>query len=285
MDIAIIGAGPAGLTAGMYAGRAGISCRIFERMYPGGKLVWIEDIENFPGFPEGITGRDLAEKIYRQTLRFKVEVVFEDVIKVEAGGTSISIVTGSGVYDCRAVIVASGSIPRKLGVPGEEALIGRGVSYCALCDGYFFRNKTVAVVGEGKRVLSEIEFLRKLAKVVWVTREKEIPGDTGVTVINGKTREILGTDHVSGIVVESPSGVQTINVDGVFIFAGFKPSADFLPPETKKDAAGFLITDQNFQTSVKGIFACGDIRAGSLKQAVSACSEGAQVIQAIHRIL
>jgi len=285
MDIAIIGAGPAGLTAGMYAGRAGISCRIFERMYPGGKLVWIEDIENFPGFPEGITGRDLAEKIYRQTLRFKVEVVFEDVIKVEAGGTSISIVTGSGVYDCRAVIVASGSIPRKLGVPGEEALIGRGVSYCALCDGYFFRNKTVAVVGEGKQVLSEIEFLRKLAKVVWVTREKEIPGDTGVTVINGKTREILGTDHVSGIVVESPSGVQTINVDGVFIFAGFKPSADFLPPETKKDAAGFLITDQNFQTSVKGIFACGDIRAGSLKQAVSACSEGAQVIQAIHRIL
>lgn len=285
MDIAIIGAGPAGLTAGMYAGRAGISCRIFERMYPGGKLVWIEDIENFPGFPEGITGRDLAEKIYRQTLRFKVEVVFEDVIKVEAGGTSISIVTGSGVYDCRAVIVASGSIPRKLGVPGEEALIGRGVSYCALCDGYFFRNKTVAVVGEGKRVLSEIEFLRKLAKVVWVTREKEILGDTGVTVINGKTREILGTDHVSGIVVESPSGARTLNVDGVFIFAGFKPSADFLPPEIKKDAAGFLITDQNFQTSVKGIFACGDIRAGSLKQAVSACSEGAQVIQAIHRIL
>ncbi len=170
MDLAIIGSGPAGLTAGIYAARASMSFLTFERMYPGGKLVWIEKIENYPGFPDGISGPELAERFYNQAIKLKVNIMFQNVSRIEKDREYFRILAGENYYEARFVIVASGSVPRKLGIEGEEKFLGRGVSYCAICDGPLFKNKKVVVIGEGKHVESEIKYLKTLSTVTWLRR-------------------------------------------------------------------------------------------------------------------
>lgn len=287
-DLIIIGAGPAGLTAGIYAARAKLNFIILEQLYAGGKLIWIEKIENFPGCPEELSGQILAEKMYQQALRFGSRINFESVSKVDIENEGKILVTGKNSYETKTVIIASGSLPRKLDVPGEKELLGKGVSYCALCDGYFFRDKKVAVVGDGSTAFAEARFLTKFASVVWIKKGRDtLPGDAGITMMHGKVVSINGKDRVEGLTVEKFDSGKTedVAVDGVFIFAGFSPSANFLPGPVEREKSGYVVTDGEYRTAVKGIYACGDIRAGSLKQVVNACAEGACAVEKIRRFL
>lgn len=284
IDIVIIGSGPAGISAGIHAVRANISCVVIERMYPGGKLVWIDRIENYPGFPGGISGPELAERLYNHATGLNVNFVFQSVNKIEKEKEVFKTFTDDKVYESRFVIVASGSIPKKLGIKGEEDFVGKGVSYCAICDGAFFKNKRVVVIGEGKHAETEIRYLSNLSSVIWLRKpasvEKEIQG---VSVVKGIPLEIKGKESVSSLIVQSESQIKEIETDGVFIFAGFKPSFEFLPSEVVLDDAGYIKTDEKLQSSIEGIYACGDIRSGSLKQIVSAVNDGAIAVNEIRK--
>ncbi|MCM8763807.1 MAG: FAD-dependent oxidoreductase [Candidatus Omnitrophica bacterium] len=284
MDLVIIGSGPAGISAGIYAARANISSVVLERMYPGGKLGWIEKIENYPGFPGGISGKDLAERFYNQATALNVNFVFQNVDRIEKQQGFFTVYAGEEKYHVRFVIVASGSVPEKLGLKGEDEFLGRGVSYCAICDGAFFKNKRVVVIGEGKYVETDIKHLKDFSSVMWLrkpgTPERDI---AGVSMIRGTPVEIKGENSVKSIVVQTESGIKEIETNGVFIFAGFKPSFDFLPSEVILDGSGYVKTDSKLQTSVNGIYACGDIRSGSLKQIVSAVSDGATAVNEIRK--
>ncbi|HPO51751.1 MAG TPA: FAD-dependent oxidoreductase [bacterium] len=286
MDVIVIGAGPAGISAGIYAARANMSFMVIEKMYPGGKLVWIEKIENYPGFPDGIPGPDLAERFYRQATALKVNFVFQNVDRIEKVQEHFRVFSGNEYYEARYIIVASGSVPKKLGIKGEDTFVGRGVSYCAICDGAFFRNKRVAVIGEGKHVITDINYLKGLASVTWIRKPTgQSQNVEGVNIINGVPLEIAGEGVVKGIVVQTEKGITTVETDGVFIFAGFKPSFEFLPPEVTLDQSGYIKTDSTLQSSMNGIYVCGDIRSGSLKQIVSAVSDGAVAINEIRKKL
>ncbi len=284
MDLIIIGSGPAGISAAIYAARANMSFAVLERMYPGGKLVWIDRIENYPGFPLGISGPDLAEKFYRHATQLKVNFVFEKVDRVEKNAEFFKVFAGEKSYEARFIIVASGSIPVKLGIKGEDTFSGRGVSYCAICDGAFFKNRKVVVIGEGRHVETDINYLKGFSSVVWLRKpgspEKNIDG---ISTVKGIPIEIKGENSVKSIIVKTESETAEIETDGVFIFAGFRPSFDFLPSEVKLDKSNFIITDSRLQSSVEGIYACGDIRSGSMKQIVSAVSDGAIAVNEIRK--
>ncbi|MGB9642017.1 MAG: NAD(P)/FAD-dependent oxidoreductase [Candidatus Ratteibacteria bacterium] len=282
----IVGAGPAGISASIYAARANMSVMVIERMYPGGKLVWIEKIENYPGFPDGVTGSELAERFYRQAMALNVNFVFQNVDRIEKVPEGFRVFSASDYYEARYIIVASGSVPKKLGIKGEDAFLGKGVSYCAICDGPFFKNKRVVVVGEGKHVISEINYLKGLSSVTWVRKSAgQLQTLEGVNIVNGVPVEITGESVVKGIVVQTEKEIKTIETDGIFIFAGFKPSFEFLPPTVALDSSGYIKTDSNLKSSVDGIYACGDIRSGSLKQIVSAVRDGAVAINKIRENL
>ncbi|HPP66958.1 MAG TPA: FAD-dependent oxidoreductase [bacterium] len=287
MDIIIIGSGPAGISAAIYAARANISFAIIERTYPGGKLAWIEKIENYPGFPDGISGTKLAEKFYSQALKRGANFIFQEVKSVKKSDNSFTIQTEIQTYQAKNIIVASGSIPKQLNIKGEDRFKGRGISYCVLCDGPLFRNKKVVVIGEGSMLESEINFLKQFSgSITWI----KSPGSAntlinGITVIKGTPIEIKGENKVEEILVQTESDVIEVQTDGIFIFAGFKPSFEFLPSDIKRDKTEYIITNQNFLTSTNGIYACGDIRSGSMKQIVSAVYEGAAVINQIRKNL
>jgi thioredoxin reductase (NADPH) len=289
-DLIIVGAGPAGLSASIYAARARLNFIVLERVYPGGKLMWIDKIENYPGFNEIISGQVLGEKMYMQALKLGAKFNFESVKEIKDESNTKKVITeNNNIYETKAIVIASGSILKKLGIPGEEQFSGKGVSYCAVCDGFFFKNKTVAVIGEGPIALSDVKFLKNIASVIWIKKRKDaiiIPAD--VKVIYGNVKEIKGNQKVEGILVENQEkGItEEIGVDGIFIFSGFRPSSDFLPEDKiKLEEKGFITTDNNLQTSISGIYACGDIRAHSLKQIVSACSEGAIAVEHLRKNL
>lgn len=286
MDVIIIGAGPAGMSAAIYAARANLSFAVIEKMYPGGKLVWINKIENYPGFPGGISGAELAERFYNQAAKLGVEFIFQDVKKVEKSQQLFRVFTVDKSYETKNIVVASGSVPSHLGIKGEETFMGRGLSYCVLCDGVFFKNKTVVVIGEGKHTESDINFLKDFSSVIWI-RQPGSKGTSieGISVVEGTPIEIVGKDTVEKVIVQTRFGSTEVNTDGVFIFAGFKPSFEFLPPDINLDKAGYIITDRTFLTSVNRIYACGDIRSSSMKQIVSAAYEGAAVINQIRKSL
>lgn len=286
MDLAIIGSGPAGITAGIYAARSNMSFIVFERMYPGGKLVWINRIENYPGFPGGISGPELAERFYNQAMDLRVNFVFQKVEKIEKNKNDFKIISGANLYETRFIIAASGSVPKKLGIKGEDEFVGRGVSYCAICDGAFFKNKKVVVFGEGKHVETDIKHLKSFSSVIWLRKPgaQEIKIE-GISIIEGIPIEIVGEYSVKAIIVQTKSEIKEIETDGVFIFAGFKPSSDFLPSEVIIDDIGYVKTDINLQSSLEGIYACGDIRSGSLKQIITAINDGAIAVNEIRKRL
>ena len=286
MDLIIVGSGPAGLSAAIFAARAGMSFIVLEKMTPGGKLVWIEKIENYPGFPGGISGPELAEKFYLQASQLNINFVFQGVDKIEKKDDLFMIFSGKNIYEAKYIIVASGSIPKKLDVKGEEEFLGKGVSYCAICDAPFFKNKKVFVIGEGKHVLSEIKLLKKFSSVTWLVRQGSTIKDMeGVDVVKGSPVEICGKEKVESIIVDTGSGTKEFQTDGVFIFAGFKPSFEFLPGEVLVDSAGYIKTDSNLESSVRGLYACGDIRSGSLKQIIAAAFDGAFAVNQVRKHL
>jgi thioredoxin reductase (NADPH) len=288
-DVVIIGGGPAGLSAGLYAARARLRSLLVERAVPGGLIVNAGLVENYPGFPQGISGLELAELMSQQATKFGLETLTAEVTGLELRGEQKVITTTEGNLVAKAVIIASGSDRVKLGVPGEEEFTGRGVSYCAICDGALFQDQPVAVVGGGNAAINEALDLSKFASRVTVIHRRqelratrilqeralahpkiEFRWNTVVEAIEGReVVERLRLRHVS-------SGEKSIlEVSGVFIAIGFKPNTGYLQGVLSLDSAGAIITNERMETNVPGIFAAGDIRSGSIRQVVSAAGDGA----------
>lgn len=296
-DIIIIGGGPAGLTAGLYTSRSGLKTLLLEKVAPGGQAALAWTIENYPGFPEGINGPELTERIEKQAEKYGLEIKSGEVVKVSLssederskGELEKVIKTEKEEYKTVALIVATGTRPRKLGVPGEERLIGKGVSYCATCDGPLFKNQNAVVVGGGDAAIEEALFLCRFAeKTTLIHRREELRAtkimqDRAVSnpklefIWKSAVTEILGETEVEGVKVRNlETGKDlTLETKGVFVYIGTVPNTEFLKGILEMDEKGFIITDENMGTSVSGIYACGDVRKKLLRQVVTACGEGA----------
>ena len=288
-DVIIIGGGPAGLTAGIYTAREMFNTLLLEKGICGGLPAGTDLIENYPGFPEGVKGAELINKFKQQAERFGVKVSeLEEIEKITPRGKVIEVQTNKQKYSAYAVIVASGSVPKKLGVPGEEQFLGKGVSYCATCDGPLYRNKDVAVIGCGNSGLQEGEALLKYVKSVtfieflpYMTATKilqeRLQKENKVTfLLNHRLTSINGKDFVDSVSVKDrKTGVEKqITVSGVFIYAGFLPNSKFLKGIVELDELGYIKTDENMRTNVPGIYAVGDIRTKRVRQISNACGEG-----------
>ncbi len=302
-DLIIVGAGPAGLTAALYAAREGMEVLLIEKSAPGGQVATTQRLDNFPGFDEGISGEEFARRLTRQALRFGVELLqAQTVTQVRLNGAYREVQTEDGtVYGAHAVLVATGARYRRLGVPGEEELIGVNLHFCATCDGAFYRDKTVLVVGGGNSAFAEGLFLTRVARQVAilvrgtkpraskllqekVARKPEITVLTGYTVQAFQVRE----GRLDGVLIQPTTGdgpQRTLHPDGVFLFVGMQPNSEFLPPEIARDEQGFVRTDATLQTSLPGVFAAGDVRAGATAQAASAAGEGAAAALMIRHYL
>jgi len=288
-DVIIIGGGPAGLAAGMYAARANLKTLLLEKTMPGGQAATTEMIENYPGFPEGINGFDLAMKFNEQARRFGMEVATAEVSRLELPGNVKKVITTAKEYTAKTVIIASGAQSTKLGVPGEAAFTGRGVSYCATCDGAFFRDKKVAVVGGGDAAVEEAIFLTKFASEVYLIHRRDTLRATKIVqdraknnpkitfIWNSVVEEIKGNEKVDELVVKNIVTGETtlLAVDGIFIYVGMKPNTLFLPPEIKVSPEGYIITNDQMETTIPGVFAAGDLRQKLLRQVVTAVADGA----------
>jgi len=301
LDVIIIGSGPAGLTAAIYAARAGLSSIVFAGSALGGQMAVTDLIENYPGFPEGIGGMELAQKMQQQVERFEVDVEMDEVAEVELSDRPFTVRTrGGGEHLAKSVIVASGSSPRKLGVPGEESFAGKGVSYCATCDGFFYRGKEVAVVGGGNSALEEALFLTHFARKVSIIhhRDKFRADDLMVRRVedhdsidlrmDSVVQEILGDDQgVTGLRIEklTPGEAVTVPVDGVFIYVGHIPQVGFLGGQLELDERNYIKTTANQRTSLAGVFAAGDVQEPIFRQVATAVGSGARAAMEAERFL
>ena len=291
-DIVIVGGGPSGLTAGLYAARGGMKTLLLEKMGCGGQAVITDWIENYPGFPDGIGGFELASKMQEQAKKFGLEIGMEEVVKVENVSEGIfgkNVVTAENTYSATAVVVAAGANFKHLKVPGEMKYLGKSVSYCATCDGPFFKGKDLVVVGGGDSAVQEAMFLTKFASKVTLVHRRErlraaqslqdrAKANTKMEFrLNSVVESINGEDTVKSVTLKdvSTGSAQDLAASGVFIFVGQSPNTVFLKDTINMSETGFIVTDENMQTSVKGIFTCGDARKKLLRQVVTACGEGA----------
>ena len=298
-DLVVVGSGPAGLTAALYAAREGLSVLVVERGGVGGQAGVTERLDNFPGFPEGVTGDEFANRLRAQAERFGVEILAaQEVTAVGVDGRYRTVTTGDGTtYAAFAVLLALGSTYRRLGIDGEDDLIGAGVHFCATCDGAFYRGKRVVVIGGGNSAGEESVFLTRFAEhVTVVTRD---PALTASKVVVTKVTEHPAIDVVTGanpvgfatdgagrlraLVVERGGAREEIPADGAFVFVGLSPNSALVRDLVDVDAAGFVVADVGMSTSVPGVFVAGDVRSGSTKQAASAAGEGAAAALAIRR--
>lgn len=286
-ELIIIGGGPAGLAAGLYAARARMKTVCLERLTPGGALALTEDVENYPGF-RAITGPDLVEKMLEHAKDFGMELSYSDANSIELDGTDRIVHTDEGPFVAKAVLIASGAKINKLGVPGEEEFAGRGVSYCAVCDGAFFRDQDVVVVGGGDAAIDEGLYLTRLVETVTVIhrrdqlraskilQERAFANEKVSFMWEMVVREIHGNGMVKEILLENvKTAEQSVHpTDGLFVYIGSKPNTDFVKGLVEMDEAGHIITDLHMQTSVPGIYAAGDVRIDSYRQAVTAGGDG-----------
>jgi len=296
-DVVIIGGGPAGLTSGIYVKRAMLNAVLLERMGVGGQIIVTDLVENFPGFPE-ISGADLAMKFEQHALKFGLETrSMIDVTGIEDKGKTKLVKTGDGDIETKAVIIAAGTTPKKLGAKGELNYIGKGVSYCATCDGFFFRDKTVVVIGGGDSAITEAIFLTKMAKKVYVVhrrnelRAEKINQEHAFSnpkisfIWDSVVEEITGKQVVENAIIRNvkTNALSELKTDGVFIYVGLLPNTAFA--EVKKDDWGFIIVNDKMETSVKGIFAAGDCRVTPLRQITTAVGDGAIAAVSAERYL
>ncbi len=289
-DLIIIGGGPAGLTAYLYAARARLKTLLLEKLSPGGQVLTIDFIENYPGFPDGIRGWELIEKFVAQVEKLGLERLNAEVISLTLADNwkVITLVNGQSLKT-KAVIVATGASPRRLGIPGEQELVGKGVSYCATCDGPFFTDQVVAVVGGGNTAVQEAIFLTKFAKKVYlihrrdqlraqkILQERALANEKIEFIWNTVVREVIGKDYVEAVrlfnrVTEEE---RLLPVDGLFIFVGLTPQTSFLEGLLELDERGFIVTDAEMRTNVPGIFAAGDVRSKACRQIITAAGDGA----------
>ena len=288
-DLVIIGGGPSGLTAAIYAARAALKTLVLLGSAPGGQMSNTEMIENFPGFPEGISGMELAQRMQTQAERFGAEVVMDTVTAVDFSTRPFTVSTYSKQYQAKMVIVATGAVPRMLGVPGESEFFGRGVSTCATCDGFFYRGKKVVVVGGGDSALDEGLVLTKFAdEVIFVHRRNELRATKIYqerAFANPKVRfvwdsvveEVLGDETVTGVRVRNVKTGETsvVEADGVFVYVGMEPATDLFKGQLEVNEWGFIVADERQHTSVPGVFASGDVQDYLYRQVVVAAGTGA----------
>jgi len=292
-DVIIIGAGPAGLTASIYTSRAGLKTLVLESVSKASQVSVTDRIENYPGFPEGISGIELAEKFRAQAKGLGVEFASGDVSNItrakDKTENSWQVVVDNDTHKALSVIIASGARPMELGVEGEKRLQGKGVSYCAVCDGPFFKDKNVVVVGGGDTAIDEALFLANLARKVTIIHRRGMLRATKIlqdrVLSNNKIdirwdsvlEEIKGDQRVEGVCIKDlKKGDRTdLNTDGVFIFVGYAPNTSFAENVVKLTEKGHVIVDKRMWTSQKGIFACGDCRDTDFRQVVTACGDGA----------
>ena len=298
-DVIIIGAGPAGLTAGIYAARADLKTLLIERYGAGGQILNTYEVDNYPGLP-GITGAELGSAMSDHLDKFGVERIMAEVEGIDFAEGDNKVKTDAGTFTGKTVILATGNSPRKLGIPGEEELTGAGVSYCATCDGAFFKKRTVAVIGGGDVAVEDAIFLaRGCEKVYLVHRRDELRAAKilqkalfelpNVEVVwDHIPKEINGVEEgmVSGLTIENVKSheAQTLAVSGVFIATGNNPNASYTDA-VKKDEKGYIIADESCATSLPGVFAAGDIRAKRLRQVSTAVADGANAVYSVQEYL
>ena len=291
-DLIIIGGGPAGLTAAIYAQRAKLNCLLLEKVGLGGQIALSDVIENYPGVGS-ISGAELMAKFEEHAKNFGAQIEFAEVEKVEDKGAYKTVKTTNGELKTKAVLIATGAKPRKLGVPGEAVFAGKGVSYCATCDGFFFRGKDVVVVGGGDTAVKEAVYLSKIVRQVTIIhrrnqlraekiiQEKAFAQPNIKFIWDSVVTEIYGQEKVAGVKVKNvkTNVVTDLKTDGVFIFIGITPNADFI--DVAKDKNGFIITDKFMATSMPGVYAAGDVRDTPLRQVATAVGDAAIAINSI----
>ena len=289
-DVIVIGSGPAGYTAALYAARARLNPLVFEgSVTAGGALMNTTEVENFPGFPDGILGPDLMDAVRKQAERFGTELIADDVIEVDLAATPKVLKTADATYLARSVIIATGSSYREVGVPGEKRLAGHGVSWCATCDGFFFREQDIAIVGGGDSAMEEATFLTRFARSVTVIhrrdtlRASKIMQDRALSdpkirfAWDSEIVEVVGDDRVTGVRLRNiRSGEETIlPVTGIFVAIGHDPRSDLFTSQLAVDADGYLLVDQpSTRTAIAGVFAAGDVVDRNYRQAVTAAGTG-----------
>ena len=291
-DMIVIGGGPAGYTTALYAARAGLSVLVLEKLSAGGQMALTEQIDNYPGFEDGIDGFTLGEKMQQGAERFGARTELAEVYKADLSGKLKTLETSEGAFRARTVVIATGATPRPLGVPGEEALVGKGVHYCAACDGTFYRGKTVAVVGGGNSAAADALTLSRIAKKVYLIHRRDSLRATRVYhepllrasnlefCWNSTVSALLHGDRLTGLRLRD---VQTdtereLPCDGVFISVGRAPATELFQSELALDKAGYIIADESTRTNLPGVFAVGDVRTKALRQVVTAAADGAVAV-------
>jgi len=287
-DVIIIGAGPAGYTAGIYSSRARHKTLILSGILPGGQLVNTTDVENYPGFEKGIMGPDLMIIMRKQTERMGTEIIDDAVVKVDFKNKPFKVFTASKEYEAKAVILATGANPRKLGLEGEQTFAGKGVSYCATCDGPFFRNLELVVAGGGDSAMEESTFLTKFASKVYIVHRRDELRASKVMQeraqdnpkiqfqLNSEIEEINGKEKVQQVILKNNKTNEktTLNVGGVFVAIGHEPNTKIFQNQVELDKQGYLILKNRTETSVSGVFAAGDVHDHTYRQAVTAAGYG-----------
>ena len=287
-DMVIIGGGPAGVTAALYAARAGLSSVIVEQMALGGEICSTDRLDNFPGFPDGISGAEFGMLLQQQMENMNVPIESGQVEKVDLAGEIKSVTTSAGEFRGKTALIATGTEPNLLGIEGELELRGRGVSYCATCDAAFFRNKTIAVVGGGDAALEETLFLSRFAEKIYLIHRRDqfrgcdwlqqrVLQVPNVEILwNTTVSKIAGDKKVSLLEVKQDGKDRPLQADGIFIYAGRRPNTAYLEDvELETDDRGFIVTSSKMETSLPGVYAAGDIRRKFLRQVITAAADGA----------
>ena len=288
-DMIIIGGGPAGYTAALYASRAGLDTLLLERLAAGGQMTLTGDIDNYPGFEEGIDGFTLGMKMQQCAERFGTNTKYDEVLDVDFSGQIKIVKTANSVFYGRTVVISSGANPRELGVADEDKLIGKGIHYCAHCDGRFYKDKVVVVVGGGNSAAADALYLSRIAKKVYVVHRRDILRATKIYqkslfeskniefLWNNTIVQFLADNRLQGVKLKNVTdeAITELNCDGVFISIGRKPATTFLKNKVDIDENGYIIADETTKTNVDGVYAVGDVRTKVLRQVVTAVSDGA----------
>lgn len=291
-DLIVVGGGPGGYTAALYAARAGLDTLVLEKLSAGGQMALTEEIDNYPGFEDGIDGFTLAEKMQRQAERFGAKSAYAQVERMDLAASPKVLETSEGTFYSRAVVLATGANPRALGLPDEAALTGRGVAYCAACDGMRYKGKTVVVVGGGNSAAADAILLSRIAKKVILVHRRDTLRATKVYHAplmeaenieffwNSTVTELLHADKLTGVKLKNVNtGQETvIPCDGVFISVGRKPATELVAGQLELDRSGYIIADETTKTSLPGVYAVGDVRTKPLRQVVTAVADGATAV-------
>lgn len=298
-DVLIIGGGPAGMTAAIYACRAGLKTALIEMGAPGGQAASTDIIENYPGFSEGISGPELMMKFYEQALRFQCEFITAQVTALIPGEGLHKVESNQGVYEAKIVIIASGASHKSLGAKGENRLRGRGISYCATCDGFFFRGKKLAVIGGGDSAVKEAIYLANLASKVTIIHRRDEFRAAKILADRAKNTpnisilwdtvvlELLGENKLEALKLQNvkTKEISDIPAEGVFLYVGTQPNTSFLAEDIAKNEQGYIIVERNLQTSVPGIFAIGDCCQKETRQVATAVGDGAAVLSSVEEYM